>query len=736
MQARTSTFGEVFYSGLILEIPFFQRSYVWKEELWERCLRDVQAALRLQQPHFMGCLLFKKAVADTGETHLTVIDGQQRLTTILLLLKAFADRWGASPDLFRRFRTPDGEPIFIHNHMDREVFDEIFYESSGELPDIERYGGVEQCYRYFTARADEEEIAGIGQLMDFVYFVAITLEEGDDEQEIFETINSLGTDLTTGELLKNELFNRGEMQYYFDTWGKAFEHGDRRKYWELKEIFKDQILNVFLKSYYYLAVGVPAGFEPQGSMFKKYQQYLNTHNTREERHGLIDDLVDTADIFRKTFDHVLLDNPFDRIRPLRRLVLVILAQKWTNIIPYVLFVLKRAESAEQDRIFALLEAYIMRRMVCNLSPVKYHQLFNQLIREEILTYDALLAKLKIGTDDSCRMPSPKDVYQAIWCCSRKIPDSQLKLVFYLLEASARCDKPWRPLNGFKEYLIQELYPIKEDKWYQDNLDDIEKKYLEHSLKLIGNFVLAGSRVSARKTWMDRRDALTEKCEGIFTAEDCLSKADWNYQEIYDRSCRMAGRMLRIWQCDFDAPFTLPADSNVPEYIARAEENRDIGALGQIMNQCQDRDLKAQVAAAHLRLVEQIMDSDYTTDDLVPHQLNGSFAGTRPYKWVWKGIEHSCSSWGQLFYDLAKTLYNQFPEKMQNFCRFGGDKYICSQRRELDGGWETLGANCYIYTHNIGTETMQKSILNMLQALQVDITEFHVYRRGRTRRKGR
>ena len=80
----------------------------------------------------------------------------------------------------------------------------------------------------------------------------------------------------------------------------------------------------------------------------------------------------------------------------------------------------------------------------------------------------------------------------------------------------------------------------------------------------------------------------------------------------------------------------------------------------------------------------------------------------------------------MFKKLTTILYETFPDKMQNFCSYGGDKYICSyRRREMAKDWDKIGEKCFIYTA-VNTGEIQKSILNMLKALGIPITEVHVY----------
>ena len=119
---------EIFTLGKALEIPFFQRSYVWGEEHWKRFLEDMDTVSSEKSPYFMGSLILKQR--STGSTEKigdvrSVVDGQQRLTTIVLFFKiAFAAR--DENDLFKRiFYNLKNQIILRHNHNDAEIFESI-----------------------------------------------------------------------------------------------------------------------------------------------------------------------------------------------------------------------------------------------------------------------------------------------------------------------------------------------------------------------------------------------------------------------------------------------------------------------------------------------------------------------------------------------------------------------------------------------------------------------------------
>lgn len=94
MKAETPSINGVFKNSTILRIPFFQRQYVWEEKQWERFAVDMESLVGLRKKYFLGSLIFKneeptdeEAAYGVSEKY-TVVDGQQRLTTLSIYLKA------------------------------------------------------------------------------------------------------------------------------------------------------------------------------------------------------------------------------------------------------------------------------------------------------------------------------------------------------------------------------------------------------------------------------------------------------------------------------------------------------------------------------------------------------------------------------------------------------------------------------------------------------------------------
>ncbi len=224
INANKEVLNSFFSSSLQYVIPFFQRSYVWDEEnwdiLWDHVDRTSKAIANgnVQREHFIGTLITKQREAQAvGENKLDLIDGQQRLTTFAILLKAIADT-ATGEEPYTRLADRTNELVVFedsrgqtfnrveHSKNDKQYFDAVMNGADLEaLPNQSHR--ILLCYAFFKDKLEDfsdEDLETLRSIiLNKVPLISMLLSPNDDEQEIFDTINSLGVRLTTGELLKN-----------------------------------------------------------------------------------------------------------------------------------------------------------------------------------------------------------------------------------------------------------------------------------------------------------------------------------------------------------------------------------------------------------------------------------------------------------------------------------------------------------------------------------------------------
>lgn len=243
-------------------IPYFQRGYVWDEENWDGIWQELTDE---REDCFLGSIILKtEKYPGRKEACKTIIDGQQRLTTLTILLRAFMDfyimRKGVQPgapslkyftDLifYPYTKWTASEIVTIekcrieHSRLNRKDYEDViegkYNPETMKINTDPKQGVVSskilRCYKFYynmLCGAEDEAIDRARSKLivdDNTILVKIDLNEHENEQVIFDAINSTGVKLTASDIIKNALFQRirssGENveQLYEETWRARFE---------------------------------------------------------------------------------------------------------------------------------------------------------------------------------------------------------------------------------------------------------------------------------------------------------------------------------------------------------------------------------------------------------------------------------------------------------------------------------------------------------------------------------
>ncbi len=245
MQPQYLSVGDLFSFQRRYVVPLFQRPYVWEREtqwepLWEdvRRLAEAEAAegSSSPRPHFMGSVVLEQVAAPSGHIdRREVIDGQQRLTTLQLLIKATCDVLRAEnleeaakrldlliANSYAPTELPEAKFKVWPTNVDRGGFQRVM-----EAPNLAALGPKRHddllagAYRYFYGTIQEwikampDAASRRGDalattLFRHVKIVALDLDQNDEAQVIFETLNARGTPLLPADLIKNWLLRHAE----------------------------------------------------------------------------------------------------------------------------------------------------------------------------------------------------------------------------------------------------------------------------------------------------------------------------------------------------------------------------------------------------------------------------------------------------------------------------------------------------------------------------------------------
>lgn len=420
MQAKDYTVDDVFREGQLLEIPLYQRRYIWDlESQWQPLWTDIERiAHRVlanpqehQRPYFLGSVVIQQRPNEPGAVQRRiVIDGQQRLTTLQLLLDATHAVLMESNiieeaeqlDSLIRNKIKSTRPSFEKfkvwpMNIDQAAFEEVM---SAEPPVnhkslVNSESRFVRAHQFFTeqvrlwissAGKDQEERhaeALVIAMRESLKLVVISLDQSEDPQEIFETLNARGVRLTSADLIKNFLFQRLLMEgeddsAAYNTYWRTFES----PFWERlisKGRYVEPRLAIFLGQFLVSRVAEEIKVEKVFDRFKAYVEDETTLTTLE----ILKQIHSIAAIYEKVIEGS--EKPEGPLSVIERFVYRVHAMDTETVKPVLLYLLDPSLAVvPQDQIeksLNALESWLVRRAVIRATSKYFNKMFPQLVRE-------------------------------------------------------------------------------------------------------------------------------------------------------------------------------------------------------------------------------------------------------------------------------------------------------------------------------------------------------------------
>lgn len=579
MNASNCKLKDIIDSQRKLVIPYFQRPYVWQEDQWERFMEDMQYITQSQCQYFLGSVILKQqptsATEAIGDVR-TVIDGQQRLTTITIFFKVLALKFNKNGNFTKNFQIEDtDDPVICHSHIDRDYFKRVVNLVSLEnFPESDiKSSKILSAYTFFKDNFDKYNF-DYNVIKNNMNFVCIDLNYEDDEQRIFDTVNSVGVVLSTADLLKNYFFNEDSLSDYEKYWKDVFEKDEEtRSYWDtiitagrLNRCNLDVLLYSFLmiklqdKS---LSVKTEdkQRYGKYDGLFDNYKQFIKNYHTsmgcgseNECKLILAKELKDYAVLYRNSFDPIVAQKELTNEYGLERINAIIYGLDNTTIIPYILYFLRNQNDAEeQKKMFKVLESYLMRRMVCKLSNKNYNNFFSEkLIGNSVLTASSLV-DVFFEKEDVNNYPSNEEVVTAFH--NSVLVNKQATGVLYMIESFKRNSVHSTILRGVLNYSLEHMMPKKwRNNWDIPPTDELCRER-NFRLLTLGNLTIISLPLNTSirdANWTDKKNGrgkhkgLIAYAGEIEIMSDALGKDNWTENDIKERADYLAGLANQVW----------------------------------------------------------------------------------------------------------------------------------------------------------------------------------------------
>ncbi len=589
----------------ILEIPFFQRAYVWNDDNWKDLLEDL---LKTSGSHFLGSIILKRAKSITGTADKAIIiDGQQRLTTLSILIKALYDSIynkraklinDATEALFYTLKSSDSDYLLTinHSHNDRKQFEEVMGSVvDGEIksPILSKLNEIKEddprllikrCYKFFYTQlmsiSNEERINLWDNLFDKnnKILVVIDLDDNDQEQKIFDTINSSGVHLTSTDIIKNALYQKlielikdsdKIAEYYKRTWAETFEKDDSVvAYWN-----KEKSMGRLWRQNSELLLQTVAIIKGIFDVDKKHtiQQLADLYKTEiedyteQQLYDFIEEITKYANIYKEHIPDFNGKENFEynntEIEAVEQRVLHILDKNDISTFnPYIIYIFNTYEGQDKVIIEKLreIEKYVMTYLITKKPTKNFNKdcttFINDKTGNEIKNRlkDFTNAELKAGIVSKVSNKLGAEILFWIELKRRLAPKYDTKTLQFNYQLEHIMPQKWETNWSNVDYVDEQGNIL------QKNDDNKSRRY--EKVYSLGNMTLLNGRLNAsisnnnfqKKMEGDGKKKGVIKYSSLSVTKDDLVESiyskgkQWNEQVIHERENYLGNEVVELW----------------------------------------------------------------------------------------------------------------------------------------------------------------------------------------------
>ena len=536
-------------------IPVYQRNYDWKMENCRRLYDDLVKVIRKNRPnHFFGSIVFILQ-SDGANANYMIIDGQQRLTTVTLLLLAMYNT--IRDGLVKPERASLGDQIYEEYLVDkysegpdriklkpvkndRAALEKLF---DGGEEEFIRDSNLTTNYRYFYTRIQDQEITidELFRAISLLQVICISLKEEDNPQLVFESLNSTGLALSEGDKIRNYILMnlpaKKQEQYY-------------EKYWNRIEDCTDYDVSSFIRDY--LSVKqqkIPS----QSRVYPTFQEYVEQNGLETE--DLLKELLSYASWYRILLHGGTGDKELDAC--IYRLNFL----ETTITRPFFLEVLSlnsegRISGPDMLEIFQTTETYIFRRLICDIPTSSLNKTFLALNRE-ILRYDGTdenyLEKFKYAISSktgSARFPDDSEFIDRFSTCQLYLMRSKNRI--YALERfnnyGTREDNDIYEHYISGDYSVEHIMPQQLTPAWKEMLGDDYEQIYDTWIHRPANLTLtAYNSKYSNAPFEQKKNMKNGFRESGIRMNMYISQFDrWGEAELEERSQHLMDQAVQIW----------------------------------------------------------------------------------------------------------------------------------------------------------------------------------------------
>lgn len=543
-------------------IPVYQRNYDWALFQCKQLLHDIIETGKNDKTnaHFIGSIVYVHdgVYTASGLTELTIIDGQQRLTTITLIYIAL---YRLAKELDKQMLVNRIQKTYLINEFapeeeklklkptenNKEALRFILNSTEGE--EFKGYSKIIENFDYFRSAINAENFEVIQRGLSKLIFVDIALDrQKDNPQRIFESLNSTGLELSQADLIRN---------YILMGLTRANQDRIYKSYWEvIEKNAKDETLNKtrvseFIRDYLTLK---NKEIPNKGDVYAKFKEKYPT-STINELEPVLTELKSLVKYYNK------LTNPKNEPDKLIRIQLEYINRLEINVaFPFLMKVYEDFSNNIIDKVTFLsvlstVQSFTFRRFILGLPTNALNKIFMGLYdKVEPNNYLFSIQKSLLQRSGVQRFPRNTETINALK--EKDVYNIKPKNRTYLLERleNFQNNEPVA-IEGNSDITIEHIFPQNPDpKWKIELGADEYNLIKENYLNTIGNLTLSGNNGKlSNKPFLDKKIMNVDGKEQGYTFSrlwlnrDLKEKIKWDKVEIEERANTISERFIKIWE---------------------------------------------------------------------------------------------------------------------------------------------------------------------------------------------
>lgn len=554
-------------------IPVYQRNYEWAEDDCKKLFEDIVNAYRRDKPHFCGSIVYAPLNMGLNIQSYVIIDGQQRLTTIYLLLKALLDTAEKDKDKaaildtimnrdkFDEFGITDAtklklKPVKSDNNQLMLIMDDKFDE-------VDRSSGIWRNYELFCTlikRAMEKDedltVRDIFNGIDKLTCARIQLEKDDNAQEIFERINSTGVPLSLADKIRNFVLMTDVDQ------DRLFED-----YWlKIEQLIKKDYRNDFFYSYLNLKLDE---FAKEKYAYEQFKTLFMTGEYTNE--SILKEVLHYAELYHsfmygseKYSD--IVNEYLGNLQSLNQTTAFLFLYRVFDDYDYGNGII---DEQELIKVLKLLVSYSVRRIMCEIASNSLRGLYKTMYARVFSSpehkehyYDSIVSFLTQLTSRD-EMPSDKVFVEALK--KNNLYRKYALCRFLLTSVENQGKEKIQTDNLTIEHIMPQNKDLSED-WKEmlgPDYEIVRNTYL-HTL---GNLTLTGYNSElGDRPFLEKQEMLDEKQTKVVALyQDVKGLTEWNQTTIEARADRLSDIILGLFKYDEPETSIKFNDPNYKEY---------------------------------------------------------------------------------------------------------------------------------------------------------------------------